>query len=99
MPSWSAGSARGGGDLGRLLVARRAERDPAGLALLADRDGQPQNTVAQVGRHPAGVEVVTQEQLPGELAVRALVNDHFVAFLAGRRAAAPDGDDIALDGQ
>src|SRR6187431_2357533 len=99
MPSWSAGSARGGGDLRRLLIAGRAERYPAGLALLADGDGQPQDTVAKVGRHPAGVEVVTQEQLAGELTVGALIDDHFVAVLASRRAAGPDGDDIALDGQ
>src|SRR3954453_17556996 len=87
MPSWSAGSASGGGDLRGLLIAGRAERDPAGLALLADRDGQSQHTVAQVGRHPACVDVVTQEQLAGELAVGALIDDHFVAVLASRRAA------------
>src|SRR3954451_18778795 len=99
MPSWSAGSASGGGDLRGLLIAGRAEGDPAGLALLADRDGQSQHTVAQVGRHPACVEVATQEQLAGELAVGALIDDPSVAVLASRRAAGQDGDDIPLDRQ
>ena len=80
------------------LALGRGERDTPGLARFADRDAQGEHPVGEVRGEAVGVEVVAEEQLPGELAVGPLVSDHLVPFLALRHTPGPDGDHVVLDG-
>jgi len=70
-------------------------RGPPRLGLLGDRDGQPQHAGVVVRLDAVEVEVVTEDELPAEQALRPLGGERLPVAVA-RRALRLDGQDVAL---
>jgi hypothetical protein len=78
-------------------VSGPAQGDPTRFAFLGERDRQHEQAAVIIRGELVRIEVVTQEQLPGEGAQRSLIDDDLVAFFILRPPLCPDGDHVVLD--